>query len=300
MPVATPVSLDAESAPDGARSRRRSCVTKWSSCSSCPDLAPAFRQSEGAGRDGTAGRAEGGAAVRVPARFLGASLILHALVLASVPPFAAAPASPTPRLHARLVLPTPLAPPLASVPAGAPAKPARASASSRPEPGAKAERRKQVAAPAVVANQAAAIAPPPSAAENTGSVPAVASPAPAPASAVPPAIPSPAPVASKRASEGPALDAYARTLSAEIARQRRYPAVARMRGWQGTAVLAITLSPAGAVLKSSLSRSSGHAVLDEQALKMVAEASPLPIAPPPLHGRTLEFELPVVFALAAS
>lgn len=157
--------------------------------------------------------------------------------------------------------------------------------------------RQQVSsAPVVAAHTASVVAASPLGSETTKGIEAVASPVPAP-----PSPTSPAPiVASERAIDGAALDAYAQILSAEIARQRRYPAVARMRGWQGTAVLAITLSPGGAVLKSALSRSSGYAVLDEQALKMVAEASPLPGAPTTLRGRALEFELPVVFTLAAS
>lgn len=96
----------------------------------------------------------------------------------------------------------------------------------------------------------------------------------------------------------PALVAgYARTLSDGVARMRRYPALARMRGWQGTAVVNVTVGPNGEILDLKVSRSSGHEVLDLQAMTMIREAQPLPPAPEALRGLALVVQLPVTFAL---
>jgi periplasmic protein TonB len=298
MAAAVRLPLQADPESEAMQCWRRSPVTKWNKCSARPDLDSGHRRSGEAGWNRKASHADG---LRVPARFLGASLILHALVLFYAPSFSPAPGSHIPRLHARLVQATPLATTSAATLAEAPAKPARARAQPldrlrKPESG----ERQRGSSIAFVASQTASVVAAGAAPESLKSTDAVTPSVAAAVAAVPSSV-APIPVlAAERATEGAALDAYARTLSAEITRQRRYPAVARMRGWQGTAVLAITLSPGGAVLKSALSRSSGYAVLDEQALKMVAEASPLPSAPPPLRGRALEFELPVVFTLAAS
>lgn len=116
----------------------------------------------------------------------------------------------------------------------------------------------------------------------------------APARAAAPAPPS------AEAPDPAALAAYTRVLTGEVARAKRYPAVARLRGWQGTAVLSLTVSANGQVTGSELRRSSGFPVLDDQALRMVAEVMPLPLAPSGLLGRPLVIELPVVFTLAAS
>jgi len=93
---------------------------------------------------------------------------------------------------------------------------------------------------------------------------------------------------------------YTRTLSSDIARLKRYPALARMRGWQGKTVVSITIGPRGEVLDLKVAESSGFDVLDRQALEMVREAQPLPAAPPSLRGLALVVQLPVVFSLVAN
>lgn len=97
----------------------------------------------------------------------------------------------------------------------------------------------------------------------------------------------------------PALvEGYARILSDGVARMRRYPAVARMRGWQGTVVVNVTIGAQGELLDLKVSRSSGHEILDQQALAMIREARPLPPAPAALRGLALVVQLPVTFALS--
>lgn len=239
--------------------------------------------------------------------FLACSVVLHGLVLMA--PFS--PLRPVTALERPLdvkLAPLPAAPTVSK------AEPARLASALRRERPAAASPRSIRAVPEANSPKLAApssttnVITVPTATESmrTPVVPLTARSDSAPLVAVAPAAPvsEPAverpPVTANAALDGASLDAYTRTLSVEVAKMRRYPAVARLRGWQGTAILTISLSANGVVLKTTVSRSSGHAVLDDQALRMLAEASPLPGVPPALHGRPLVIELPVVFALVAS
>lgn len=100
----------------------------------------------------------------------------------------------------------------------------------------------------------------------------------------------------------------AATISAEHLRQYRidlgvgarrfrlYPALARARGWEGVAEVSLSIS-AAASPGLRLSRSSGHAVLDEQALRMLAQAVEATPLPEGLRGRSFELSLPIRFSL---
>lgn len=239
--------------------------------------------------------------------FLAWSVALHGLVLSA--PFS--PLRPVATVLERplevKLAPPPVAPTLSR------SEPIRLTSPLRRDRPAATSRRSARAAPEI--NPPALVAPP--AATHVIAVSTAGEPVPTPVvplaarSEVPVLAVAPAAAVSERVVDRPAvtansafdgalLDAYTRTLSVEVAKMRRYPAVARLRGWQGTAILTINLSATGVVLKTTVSRSSGHAVLDDQALRMLAEVSPLPGVPAALHGRPLVIELPVVFALVAS
>lgn len=95
------------------------------------------------------------------------------------------------------------------------------------------------------------------------------------------------------------LAGYTRTISGQVARLKHYPPIARLRGWEGTTVVAIQLAADGTVLHTRIEQSSGHPVLDSQALAMVRQAEPLPPYPQGHNGDPLTVRLPIVFALAA-
>ena len=84
-------------------------------------------------------------------------------------------------------------------------------------------------------------------------------------------------------------------LAGEARRFRRYPDVARRAGWQGTAEVRIAVAGEGAPLRAELSRSSGHAVLDEAALDMLRQAAPRIELPHALRGRRFAVLMPVLF-----
>lgn len=94
------------------------------------------------------------------------------------------------------------------------------------------------------------------------------------------------------------LAAYGRELAGAVATRQRYPRLAQLRQWQGTAVLQLELA-AGELLAVRVLSSSGHEILDRQALEMVRAAIPLPRLPDALAGRALTVDVPVVFRLAS-
>lgn len=75
-------------------------------------------------------------------------------------------------------------------------------------------------------------------------------------------------------------------LMAHLERRKRYPAAARSAHEEGTVYVRFRIDTSGNVLSVQLSRSSGHAILDEAVLELVRRASPVP-APPPGVSTTI-------------
>ncbi len=124
--------------------------------------------------------------------------------------------------------------------------------------------------------------------------------APPPAAPVETSRASPPAIAPRAASmDAGALAAYGRELAGAVATRQRYPRVALMRQWQGTALLQLELAADGRLLGVRVISSSGHDTLDRQALDMVREAVPLPSLPAALAGRPLTVDVPVVFRIAS-
>lgn len=96
----------------------------------------------------------------------------------------------------------------------------------------------------------------------------------------------------------PALAGYGRSVAGAVAAHQRYPKIAQMRQWQGTTTLQLEFAADGRLLETRVLSSSGHDVLDRQALDMVRAAQPLPPLPAALSGRALTVNVPVVFRLA--
>lgn len=87
---------------------------------------------------------------------------------------------------------------------------------------------------------------------------------------------------------------YQSDLLSHIGRFRRYPAAARRERLKGIAHVLFILRRDGAVEELWLKTSSGHAVLDNEAIDTIWRAQPLPPIPASLPGR-LNVELPVEF-----
>ena len=87
------------------------------------------------------------------------------------------------------------------------------------------------------------------------------------------------------------------SLASAARRFKRYPPLARERGWEGSADVSITLHARVPVPEVALTRSSGHRLLDDQAVDMLMQAVRATEVPEGLRGRDLRLVLPVRFNL---
>lgn len=112
---------------------------------------------------------------------------------------------------------------------------------------------------------------------------------PAPQTTAPPSRPSPpaAVAASARTWEG--------ALLAHLERRKRYPVEARAQRREGVAHVRFTMDREGRVLSARLERSSGHVVLDHEAVALLHRAQPLPKPPPDVAGDPISLTVPVEF-----
>jgi protein TonB len=86
-------------------------------------------------------------------------------------------------------------------------------------------------------------------------------------------------------------------LIGRLQQAKRYPAAARARDEQGVATITFTLDRQGHVVSVALTRSSGSAALDAEAVALIHRAEPLPALPPEMHGDTITLTAPISFAL---
>jgi protein TonB len=210
------------------------------------------------------------------------SIALHALILACLSVFRdSMPARiAPPPITAHLAKPKPPPePPKAALPAPLPA-PRPAPRVSRPAP-----------APAT---------PPPVISAETAKQAAESAPA---VSALPPQPAAPPQTAARvelPAATGPDPGSVARFRLElmEIARRhKRYPRIAQDNNWEGRVELRIVFAESGAMSALTVKKSTGRAVLDEEAQAMIRSAQPHVALPPALRGRAFTLEIPVEFSL---
>jgi protein TonB len=216
-----------------------------------------------------------------PAPPVKALLVLTARLV----PFAAAPRAP--------VQPPPpkLAPPPLSEPDSAP-RPALTKPALKPAP----VPQKAAPAEAVQAPQ-----PEPAPAATSAAV----SPAPvdAPVQSRPaPQAPAGMPATEAAANSGNAADAgtreqYRLAVMLAAARYKRYPAIALEKGWQGKVEVRMVIGANGMIASASIKASSGHDILDNQALEMLKKGNATVPIPASLRGREFSIDIPVKFDL---
>ncbi|HEX2197397.1 MAG TPA: energy transducer TonB [Burkholderiales bacterium] len=221
------------------------------------------------------------------------SLALHGVILFGLSVERKAPMREPPpaRLEARLVeppAPAPPAPPPA--PKVEPVKPA-----PPPKPVVKPLPRPKPP-PRPVAKPAPAPEP-----EPVRPAPPVAAPS-EPLPPAPPAVaavePSPPAPAAPSAEELEALtrEQYRLALISAARGHNRYPPLARENNWEGEVRVRLDIGADGAV-SLGVEKSSGHAVLDRQALEMFRRAQAQVPVPPSLRGRAVSFELRAIYNL---
>lgn len=75
-----------------------------------------------------------------------------------------------------------------------------------------------------------------------------------------------------------------------ILQAKFYPPVARKRGLEGAVTVNFEIAPDGSLQTSSVLNSSGHAILDEEALKTLSRAAPYPFYEGIIHMK-LDYQL---------
>lgn len=93
------------------------------------------------------------------------------------------------------------------------------------------------------------------------------------------------------------LREYRINLGREASRFKRYPLSARERGWEGVVVVVVSTMAGVAVPQVRLSRSSGYAQLDTQALETMGLAVEVANLPESLRGRDFALDLLIRFSL---
>jgi protein TonB len=236
------------------------------------------------------------AAGRLPT-ILFASAVIHAAVIAAI----AKPDWLQPRRDVKplqIVLAPPPAPPAPAAPPtpAAPLAEPPAQKSSRPE----ASPRPRIA-PSTAQPLASESTPSPRQIVETAAAVANAEPvlrAPANTSSNETAVDAIAPAKGRPRPDTVAIAEYSRIVSNLVAAHRQYPGIARIRGWQGTTLLEISVDASGHVIATRVAKSSGHDVLDRQAQEMVNKAGNLPPMPSAGREQIVMLQLPVLFALA--
>jgi protein TonB len=71
-----------------------------------------------------------------------------------------------------------------------------------------------------------------------------------------------------------------------------YPAQAKKMGWEGKVITSFIISSAGCAKEVKISKSSGHEILDESAIKAINNASPFP--KPPVEAQII---IPIIYRL---
>ncbi len=99
--------------------------------------------------------------------------------------------------------------------------------------------------------------------------------------------------------EGARLDAlaFAETFVNQVVRDQGYPAEALALGLEGTVRVTVVIGPDGRVKAASVAASSGHPLLDAEAVRKVRDAESLPVPPALLRGREFSLVLPISFRL---
>jgi len=78
---------------------------------------------------------------------------------------------------------------------------------------------------------------------------------------------------------------------------KRYPRVALDNNWEGRAVVRMIVGANGMIASISVVSTSGHEILDKQALDMIQKAKPRVQIPAGLRGKEFPIEIPVVYEL---
>ena len=110
------------------------------------------------------------------------------------------------------------------------------------------------------------------------------------------AIPA-APAQGRSAQRSNVIPSWTSEIVALLERNKRYPPAAHARGEHGVAQVFFRLDRSGRVIDSRVTRSSGAAALDAEALALLQRAQPFPPPPAELAGPQVNLTVPIRFNL---
>ncbi len=117
------------------------------------------------------------------------------------------------------------------------------------------------------------------------------------AAASPPSMASVAPL--KPATQSPTKPDYgwlAGPLLQRLETIKQYPVTARLQRLEGRVVVRIVIQEDGHIASATITKSSGHGVLDQAALETIRLASPIPLSQP-LEKSTITMQIPLAYFL---
>jgi len=219
---------------------------------------------------------------------VGASIVLHALVLFSFPGLRLSTHTGNSTALTATFSPRPQSPETAQATTPRPHEPPRRE--EKPEPPLPVLAQSAPAETAAPQSVAPAPVPVPSQAAQTAS----SAPAPLASAAEPQAL---ATSASTDAADAGLLERYRLALIDAAKRYRRYPVQAMERGWQGRVEIRVVIGTNGTIKDALVKTSSNYRILDDQALDMVKRGESLAPIPAALRGREFTVDVPVIFEL---
>ena len=105
-------------------------------------------------------------------------------------------------------------------------------------------------------------------------------------------------VGKQRSTDGRAAESsYNSKVLARLRAAKKYPAAARGKGIEGTAILSFTISSSGRLTSARVVRGAGHPILDSAVLSMVRNAAPFPAFPSSVSKSQMTFSVPVQFKI---
>jgi protein TonB len=94
------------------------------------------------------------------------------------------------------------------------------------------------------------------------------------------------------------LEKYRLQLKVAAAEYKLYPRVARDNNWEGLVALRMAFGANGSVASLNVIRTSGHDVLDRQAVEMFKSAAAAVPVPPLLRGKAFAFDVAVSYGFS--
>ena len=95
----------------------------------------------------------------------------------------------------------------------------------------------------------------------------------------------------------PTIESYSVTLTKAIAKQKKYPRIAQIRGWQGEIIIDLEIDGQGNLIKSKIKQRSKFKILDDEGMNMIKRASPFPKPPKELESKIFNVIVPISFKL---